>query len=278
MKRLIIGSILLIFCTMPSFAQRNTISAGMLIRNTEVIKKERQKKGFNASDFKRGYQQEVSFAYSFLDDLYGSDMQHLYLHHINFNYVGGYRFNHHIFIGVGTGLDFAGGMNFRPLVLPDIDGMANTAVTGQGDKFNHNIRYYGYLPVQKVSIPLYAHFKIYFMKTKWAPFFAFSGGIRISAPKQLDIYDYHKESGYYYNYIIDDCISTEKYGAVTGMFEVMPGVNYQYSNNLGFNFQFGYATRSGHLWGIPPGSSKYQLYYGGYDWYHGFTIRLGVTF
>lgn len=38
MKRLIMAYILLFFCAMPSFAQRNTISAGMTTNSTEIIK------------------------------------------------------------------------------------------------------------------------------------------------------------------------------------------------------------------------------------------------
>lgn len=286
MKRLIICSTLLVFCAMPSFAQRNTISAGMLIKNTEVIKKERQKKGLKTIDFKKGYQQEVSFAYSYFEASYyfHDDFGYSFpqLHQLNFNYIGGYRFNHYFYAGIGTGLDFAASYNFRPLAIQGFDFVADSRYHEKGDYITNDRHrmYLSILPVQKVSIPLYVHLRSYFMKTKWSPFLAFSAGVRFSAPKKVDIHEYNEEysNGQRYRKI-GAYIRTEKYGAVTGMFEFMLGVNYQYSKNLGFNFQFGYATRSAH---------KLQSYYedatgdysriSRYEWYHGLTMRLGVTF
>ena len=283
MKRLIICSILLVFCAMPSFAQRNTISAGMLIRNTEVIKKERQKKGLKTIDFKKGYQQEVSFAYSYFKASYYFDYNFPQLRQLNFNYIGGYRFNHYFYAGIGTGLDFAASYNFRPLAIQGFNFVADSRYHEKGDYIT-NDRYRMYLsilPVQKVSIPLYVHLRSYFMKTKWSPFLAFSAGVRFSAPKKVDIHEYNKEysNGRYYSKI-GDYIRTEKYGAVTGLFEVMPGVNYQYNKNLGFNFQFGYATRSAHriLESYYDDATNYVSNIRRDEWYHGFTIRLGVTF
>lgn len=278
MKRLIIGSILLILCAMPAFAQRNTISAGMLIRNTEVIKKERQKKGLKTIDFKKGYQQEVSFAYSYFEASYYFNYNFPQLHQLNFNYIGGYRFNHYFYAGIGTGLDFAASYNFRPLAVPGYDIVADSRYYERGDEIDNIRAYLSILPVQKVSIPLYVHLRSYFMKTKWSPFLAFSAGVRFSAPKNVDIHEYNEEyRDWRYYRKIGDYIRTEKYGAVTGMFEVMPGVNYQYNKNLGFNFQFGYATRSAHRIGNSYHDATNHVIRRD-EWYHGFTMRLGVTF
>ena len=263
MKRLIIGSILLIFCAMPSFAQRNTISAGMLIRNTEVIKKERQKKGFKTIDFKKGYQQEVSFAWSWAANYYDV------IHHINLNYIGGFRFNHHLFVGGGTGLDFGAGYTFKPYVIENHNNIFHSPTA------SHTEYYMQYdLPIQKVSIPLYAHFKVYFMKTRLAPFLAFSGGVRFSAPKKLEVYE--NDAKYSYDIKFGDYIRTEKYGAVTGMFEVLPGVSYQLNDKYTCNFQIGYATRSGHRWNGSYWNGDYNTIRR--TWYHGMTMRLGFVF
>ena len=253
MKRFLAFLVLLVSVSTLAFAQKNTISGSMMINTTDIIK---TKKVFAKATVERGFEQEASFAYSFMCDWWSS------VHHINFNYIGGYRFNHHLFVGVGTGLDFGAGYNFKPYVVEDNSPIYRAPTEGDGYAEHYT------LPIQKLSIPLYAHFKVYFMKTRLAPFLAFSGGVRFSAPKKLEVYenDWPKLSDY---------IRTEKYGAVTGMFEVLPGVSYQFNDKYTFNFQFGYATRSGHKW-------DYDLYEGDYSiqrtWYHGFTMRLGFVF
>ena len=250
------------------------VTGAMVVTTTETIVKGsvvtpkeepvKEKKKLKAVEIKRGYQQEVSFAWSCLPCCE-------WRNHINFNYVGGFRFNHYFFAGIGTGLDFGAGYNFKPLTFDDGYMVLDSQGFKTGDQFyTYYGNSFGELPIQKVSIPLYVHLRAYFMKTKWAPFLAFSAGMRISASKKLDIYHLNEEYYYGYRYTIGDYIRTEKYGAVTGMFEVMPGVNYQYSNKLGFNFQFGYATRTTHYMG---GDGSIRS-----DWCHGFTMRLGVVF
>ncbi|MBR0339032.1 MAG: hypothetical protein IIX40_02435 [Alistipes sp.] len=275
MKRFVFGVIALLLLGAPFSvsAQRNTVTGAMIIHNTDVIKSKRAKRQYAVADIKKGYQQEVSFAYSFLSNLYSVEDNENIVNQINLNYIGGYRFNHHFFVGIGTGLDFAASMNFKPLVLSDLYGeFADADHCKVGDRvYDHynECLYGGCLPIQKVSIPLYVHLRAYFTKTKWSPFLAFSAGMRISASKKMDIHESNRKSWDWRERRIGDYICTEKYGAVTAMFEVMPGINYQFSKNLGFNFQFGYATRSG------------KNYFDGFlnnDWYHGFTMRFGVVF
>ena len=81
MKRFLLLLLLSLFFTITAFAQKNSISGAMMIQNTDVIK---TKKQFATADIKTGYQQEASFAYSFMDDT-GSMF--------NINYIGGWRFN-----------------------------------------------------------------------------------------------------------------------------------------------------------------------------------------
>ena len=248
MKRFLAFLVLLVSVSTLAFAQKNTISGSMMINTTDIIK---TKKVFAKATVERGFEQEASFAYSFMDDWPS-------IHHINFNYIGGYRFNHHLFVGVGTGLDFGAGYNFKPYAAEDY-----CYITGGGSSMAHDE-----LPIQKLSIPLYAHFKVYFMKTRLAPFLAFSGGVRFSAPKKLEVYENYWPK-------LSDYIRTEKYGAVTGMFEVLPGVSYQFNDKYTFNFQFGYATRSGHKWDDDLYEDDYSIQR---TWYHGFTMRLGFVF
>ena len=294
MKRgILFLSLALLFVPFVSFAQNNNeVTGAMLITTTDSIvtqptptppveKKAKVKKEFKTIEVKKGYQQEVSLAYSWLDEG-GPEINQL-----NFNYVGGYRFNHYFYAGIGTGLDFAASHTYKPMTFYDRSGLLDWQVYESGDKIRSSYNSFRHrnLPIQKVSIPLYVHLRAYFMKTKWAPFIAFSAGIRISAPKKLGIYDYEIDEGSIWSssddfYVIKNHTRTEMYGTITGMFEVMPGVNYQYSKNLGFNFQFGFAARSGHRWDRDNNFNYnyYTAHYASQYWYNGITMRLGVTF
>lgn len=264
MKRYIAILVLLLSLSTSAFAQKNTVSGSMIINTTDVIK---TKKVFAKAKVERGFEQEASFAWSALWD--GP------IHHININYIGGFRFNHYLFVGVGSGLDFGAGFSFKPHVMED-GRYVSSSCTEVSDFDVYD------LPIQKLSIPLYAHFKVYFMKTRLAPFLAFSGGMRFSGAKKLEVYSskkgiYSWERGSEF----DKYLRTEKYGAVTGMFEVLPGVSYQFNDKYTFNFQFGYAARSGHMW---DDNDEYGGNYTPYVysvrkcWYHGLTMRLGVVF
>ena len=284
MKRIVFGVIALLLLGVPFSvsAQRNTVTGAMIIHNTDVIRSKKAKnpkKQFAVADIKKGYQQEVSFAYSLMFDT-GSM--------INLNYVGGYRFNHHFYVGLGTGLDFStkndkglfvcygemeyyyDGYRFSPRF--DIDDLYS-AEPRIGKKYIGDD--YWDLPMQTVAVPLYVHLRTYFMKTKWTPFLAFSAGVRLSSSKKLDVYDVRIDKGSYswssWDYYVGDYSHTIEYGTVTGMFEVLPGVSYQHKSGTAFNFQFGFATR---------GSFLNPTYYTelSKEWAVGFTMRLGVVF
>ncbi len=279
MKRFIIAVIVLLLAVpMCVSAQRNTVTGAMIIHNTDVIRSKRAmraKRQYAVTDIKKGYQQEVSFAYSIPFNT--GDM-------INLNYVGGYRFNHHFYVGVGTGLDFAtnsdnyfvcygyyhyGGSRY--FHTNDLDNLSS-AEERVGKKYYDNV--YD-LPMQTVAVPLYVHFRTYFMKTKWNPFLAFSGGVRFSSSKKLDVYDVRegKNNIGWPEYYVGDYMHTHEYGTVTGMFEVMPGVSYQHKSGAAFNFQFGFAMREGY----------YLRYYYPAEMIRermalGITMRFGVVF
>lgn len=109
-------------------------------------------------DVKRGYQQSVDLSYnSQIDKKFGSS--------IDINYIGGFRFNNTFFLGLGTGLN----LDVTDKSIPDIP---------YEDM---------HLPVNLVNIPVYAHFRAYFLKTRWTPFFALSVGGRFSASRDLDL-------------------------------------------------------------------------------------------
>lgn len=255
MKRLILSILLVCGITTSLFAQRNAVSGALTISRTEVIK---TTKKFKQSDVVKGYQQELSLG-GIWD--YGGDDG---TWRVSLNYLGGYRFNHHLFVGFGTGLDFGATNSFRPFAIED-DSLDNYVYNANSSTGNNRYNYEGQwedLPVQRVAIPVYLHLRAYFMKTKWAPFLSLSGGVRVSTPKVLNVYIANGSEIVAHNY-------SERYGIVTGMIEIMPGINYQRRKGLGFNFQMGYAARGGH-----------ELDYSSIDneWSHGVTMRLGVTF
>jgi hypothetical protein len=284
MRQLVVSLVGLLLLSTPIYvsAQRNTVTGAMIIHNTDVIKSKRVKKQLTAADIKKGYQQETSLAYSVMFDTG---------HMINLNYVGGYRFNHHFYVGVGTGLDFST-RNYNAFICYSHI---------QGDCYNY-IRYYEirnlssaqreigkrylgdeddywwHMPMQTVAVPLYIHLRTYFMKTKWTPFIAFSAGARFSSAKKLDVYNGRNYGSSSYD--VGDFVRTIKYGAVTGMFEVMPGVAYQHKSGTAFNFQFGFATRSGGY--HPNYAYDYEEEYDSdglsHEWAPGITVRFGVVF
>lgn len=284
MKRLVLFlSIASLSSPFISVAQnQDKVTGAMVVHTTETIVKQpvvtppqrgagKGEKKLKAVEIKRGYQQEVSFAYSLMFDT-GSM--------INLNYVGGYRFNHHFYVGLGTGLDFS--------TYNDNGFVCYGETEYEGDQYIHypyiydrdsaesrigkNYIYSAYLPMQTVAVPLYVHLRTYFMKTKWTPFLAFSAGVRLSSSKKLDVYDVRIDKRYSWSswaYYVGDYSRTIEYGAVTGMFEVMPGVSYQHKSGTAFNFQFGFATR---------GQCYLHRYNLDSDWAFGFTMRLGVVF
>lgn len=277
MKRLVIF-LSIAFLSLPfvSVAQNQDKVTGAMVMNTtetivkqpveapkeEPVKERRERKGLKIVDFKKGYQQEVSLAYSMVVDWLSISM-------FNINYIGGYRINQYLFVGLGTGLDFGCNYNFMPYVMEDENYVYS------GPHTNVSVDVNPQLPIQKVSIPLYANFKVYFMKTRWAPFLSFSAGMRISGAKKLEVYS--SKGQYSWDKYFDQYLRTEKYGAVTGMFEVMPGVSFQYNKKLAFNFQFGYATRQTYDWEKDWFTSN-DVYGVQEYWSHGFTMRLGVVF
>ncbi len=200
---------------------------------------------------KKGYQQEISTAYSWMANYESTNM-------LNVNYIGGVRFGHHFYLGIGTGFDFTlSNCGYQPHVMQD-----NWNIYYDDDRNSKAATFN--LPLQILSIPLYGHFKLYFAKTKWAPFLAFSGGVRFSKSKYVDIYN----GAYYFG----DYNHSESYGAVSGMFEVMPGISCQLNKNTAINFQLGYATRQLYSWGHNSNSISTDY------WYHGLTARFGIVF
>lgn len=105
----------------------------------------------------RGYEQSVDASYTMLMTA-GNSME------ANVSYIGGYRFNNAIFLGAGTGLSI-------------VNAVQEGYWKYEGDK----------LSLPTVNIPLYAHFKAYFLQSRVSPFAALSAGGRFSTDKEFEL-------------------------------------------------------------------------------------------
>ncbi|MDE5623300.1 MAG: hypothetical protein K2I62_01530 [Alistipes sp.] len=103
---------------------------------------------------KRGYQQSVDAGYNAQLSIGGNDL-------FGLNYIGGFRFNDTFFLGAGTGLNFK------------LNNPASEHENGCPMRLN------------AVNIPLYGHFRAYFLKERITPFFALSLGGRFSTKRTL---------------------------------------------------------------------------------------------
>ncbi len=105
----------------------------------------------------KGYDQYINLSYGYnrVSDFIG------------LNYIGGYRFNHLFFLGIGTGVDFA---LFTPIME---EKFANCMPT-------------------RVDIPVYVNFRTNFLDKAWSPYISVSAGARISPIFQ-------ERNGYTYN-------------------------------------------------------------------------------
>lgn len=158
-------------------------------------------------DVKPGYEQSIDLSYTQFFNSEGG---------IDINYIGGWRFNHMFYAGLGTGLYFD--------------------ATGYGDKnprrINSSSPYWtvGLLDMPVVSIPLYAHGKVYFTQKRWMPFVGLSVGGIFSTPIA-------GEAGY----LLDGWkIIPFSYGTCRFLLNPMVGVDYRINADMDLYFSLGY--------------------------------------
>lgn len=100
-----------------------------------------------------GYEQSIDLSYS-------SIFTYLGVWGLDVNYIGGWRFNRMFYAGLGTGLYISPDYGTKEL---------------WGD----------FLSMPVVSLPLYAHGKVYFTKKQFMPFLGLSIGGLFSLPKTI---------------------------------------------------------------------------------------------
>ena len=143
MKRLFIicATLLIANCAMAQIITLRTITK---VEPQKVVSYQ-QPKTQQYAKVNKGYDQYInlSYGYNCVSDFIGV------------NYIGGYRFNHLFFLGIGTGVDFA---LFTPIME---EKFANCMPT-------------------RVNIPVYVNFRTNFLDKAWSPYISVSAGARIS--------------------------------------------------------------------------------------------------
>ncbi len=143
---------------------------------------------------KTGYEQYIEASYTMM--MKGSNSLE-----VNISYIGGYRFNENIFLGAGTGISI-------------MDTRKEGHWRNMGD----------YLSCPTANIPLYIHFKAYFLKSRVSPFIAMSAGGRFSTKKEFEL-----ETG-----------EGVRYGTVGLYLNPSIGVNYRLSAKNSIYFSVGF--------------------------------------
>lgn len=188
MKRLIFITALLVvsFTSDAQVVIRSNKDDNVKTVSSTVVKKEvifKEKKVFIRYDAKRGFRQFVEASTKL--DFFSFDKGHT-----GINYIGGWRFNNWLFVGAGTGIEFAHDVahGVRQYVGE------SALVFKENDPFirdeelcAYDMGLEDYGPINLISVPLYAHLRTYFMRTAWAPYSSVSIGGRL-APKDSDVY------------------------------------------------------------------------------------------
>ena len=178
----------------------------------------------------RGYGQFVQYSYGYNQYL-GSSM--------GLNYIGGYRFNANLFLGIGAGVQYAFDNATLPRYMSESDPMTC-------------------LPTTDWSIPVFGYFRIDFSKKNWTPFVALSAGMRLVTEKKYldrigDNGKWHKSNGF--------------------IGEVILGIDKRLSNKLSLYLGIGYKLES-----VAFGNYACKGNWLEYHWAHGMDITIGLKF
>ena len=135
-----------LFCLSTLAVHAQLIQSSSLITTVEKLK-----------PVKRGYQSHVQFSYSMINP----ESRTLDL---SAAYIGGFRFNNMFYLGAGAEIQYA-------------DCLLNGALAYGNE---------GYMPRSEVFLPLFVHFRTYFLEKRVSPFFALSGGYAIGFPNSKE--------------------------------------------------------------------------------------------
>lgn len=246
MKRYIL-TLLLIAISLPVVAQSQQVSGGFIRKKTTetVTIEEKVKKTYEKFDAKLGLTHIAEF----------NTKAYFHTHgycHLGLSYIAGWRFNNWFLAGIGTGLDFA--TSYASSLKPYRAHYCEVCAVEAGGDIGGS--------ANAVYMPLYAHARFYFTRTRWTPYCSISLGGRL-APY---------ECGAYFDFSI--------------------GVNYLPSPSFTEKYKIGsfYATLglnltnlldTGTYWG-PQSHCAYKTAHEHADMYFGVgvgpSLHLGVTF
>ncbi len=198
----------------------------------ELAQKETKQKKILSPKVKsvRGYGQFVQYSYGYNQYL-GSSM--------GLNYIGGYRFNANLFLGIGAGVQYA------------LDNVTLPSSMSESDPMTC-------LPTTDWNIPVFGYFRIDFSKKSWTPFVALSAGMRLVTEKKYldrigDNGKWHKSNGF--------------------IGEVILGIDKRLSNKLSLYLGVGYKLEN-----VAFGNYACKGNWLEYHWAHGMDITIGLKF
>ena len=150
---------------------------------------------------------------------------------VNVNYIGGYRFNPNIFLGLGTGVN----INAES---------GNYTVSSNGDETTFNV---GYFPHSFLSLPIYLHFRADFGKVQnvWRPYVSVSAGYHMSLAPIGSALPGQFWDGW--NYVTSD---SPMYSEITNqknqglMADINFGINRKLTEKLGMYLGVGFKAES----------------------------------
>lgn len=176
----------------------------------------------------RGYRQFVDLSYSYcgVTDFLGV------------SYIGGYRFNPYIFLGLGTGVNFA-------LFTPNANKLSQT-----------------FCKPTIVNIPVYLHFRANFTKSNWSPYMSVSIGGRVSKKTSQEIRN--NNISIYYNQ-----------SGLLG--DLTLGVDKRVTEKLSIHLGVGYKIES-FLYAKCKDDNVYTKLIQGNKLLHGFSLHVGLSF
>ncbi len=195
-------------------------ASAQLIQSSALITTKRK-----LPEIKAGYEQSIDLSYGTL-----MSYPHSY---ISATYIGGYRFDHRFFLGAGAGVNLAIARNSESI--------------GKETTETSNL----------LNIPLYAHFRTYFLNRRCTPFIGISLGALLSTPRYATL-----------------ALGKAKYGTCGLLLNPQVGVNYRMNEKSSIYFAVGFA---GHTFPKFSDITAYNMMYAP-KFHYGVDAHLGFTF
>ncbi len=201
MKKLLLSAALVLLCA-SGYAQLVQTSSLIVTKKTPKPKK-------TLEPVKRGYQSDVRIG------VYCCMLSHESTQTtIEATYAGGYRFGNTLFIGAGAGVN----TNTWSGQHIDLDGKYEST------RF--------YISSARITVPVFAQIRAYFLKKRVSPFIDATGGAMITSNGEIAYGEYSNRM-------------TAKYGRTTGYGTLSLGVNYRMTDKSAM-----YLLVGGKIYGV----------------------------